>query len=254
LSQQRRFALSDLFRPLRNRSGLERRVAGLEAAWNNHIPSFLSAVTSVGAFGRELMALRRELERQARVIGELEAKLSPPPTGPAPQVVSPDKVRQAIEQGLRLQLAGDEPPLDGYVVVAEAIEDGADVIAPLDAIPFEAGAVRELRLGRLIDRLAPDVLRRRLLPHWRELLAPGAGVSGSFRDAEAMAAQLASGAVKFEDARAGWLELGADGFYRGAFFTRQDLVELFSEAGFVDIKFQPSGGAPHDLRLSARRP
>jgi hypothetical protein len=42
--------------------------AAVEGAWDPHLPAFLNAASSAGAFGRELVRMRDELEQQIRAL------------------------------------------------------------------------------------------------------------------------------------------------------------------------------------------
>jgi hypothetical protein len=233
----------------------EARLRALEAGWNNYLPAFLNAVSSVGAFGHELLGLRREVEA---LRGQAESLSHPlhggAATPPLTRIAAPEEVAKAIRSGLKLHLADGEAPRAGYVIVASEDGPGVDVIAGPGELPFEPASVREIWAGCLIDRIAPQELTGRLLPHWRALLAPGGRLGAAFSNAEDMISRLAAGACSFDDFRARFLEVGEGGYYRGALFTPDDLHELLSEAGFDNIEIgRAAGGFDHAYELSARR-
>jgi len=48
--------------------GLDARVKELETGWRQHVPAFLNAISSVGAFGHEQARLAREIETMRRAL------------------------------------------------------------------------------------------------------------------------------------------------------------------------------------------
>ncbi len=78
---------------LANQRPSEARLAALEAAWHQHVPSFLNAVGTVSAFGHELARFRHEL---ARFRHELSAQ--------------PERM-QAVERRLEAMMADERERL-----------------------------------------------------------------------------------------------------------------------------------------------
>jgi len=240
------------------------RVAALEAGWREHVPSFLGAISSVGAFGHELFGVRRDLERQIAALRAEVAALAQKIDGAgvrapsaAPRVVALDKIAAAKASGLKLDLDGTRNPRDGFITVGREARAGIDVIAAPGDLPFEPGSVAAIDAGGLLDRVAEEELRRHLLAFWLTLLAPGGSFRASVRDASGAIAALAAGTCSFEEFRAGLLERRDDGFYRGNLFTPESLSRLFREAGFVNVTTAPLAGpdkAPAMFEISAEGP
>jgi hypothetical protein len=55
---------------------LDDRLGALETGWNRHVPALLNAVSSVGAFGHELLRVRQDLERQIEDLRQSVERLS----------------------------------------------------------------------------------------------------------------------------------------------------------------------------------
>jgi hypothetical protein len=259
-------ALKPLLDPIIRRmtAGMHARIAALEAGWNHYVPTFLGAISSVGAFGHELLGVRRDLERQIAELRSEIAALSRRVDGaagasPAPaqtRIAAPEKVAAAKLTGLRLNLDCGVNPREGFINVARSAGAGVDVIADPGDLPFEPASVAEIHSAGLLDRVAQEELRRRLLPFWLSLLAPGGKFRAVARDASLMIAALAAGTCSFEEFRAGLLEQGDDGTFRGNLFTPESLARLLTEAGFVNItsvSVAGSGNPPAEFEISAER-
>jgi hypothetical protein len=111
----------------------------------------------------------------------------------------------------------------------------ASLVAALDALPFAAGTLAELRaVGRLAD-LVPGHVERRLLPHWWQLLRPGGRLHLRSTD---------------------WCE-PLDGSRSAAWPTAEALLSLLGRAGFVDCSIvgtRGDGVGGSTLELRAHRP
>jgi hypothetical protein len=247
-------------------AGMNARIAAIESGWNHYLPTFLSAVSSVGAFGHELFGIRRDLERQlAALRGEVAALsrridglagANPSPAPPTARIAAPAKVAAAQRTGLRLNLDG-RTARDGFVNVDRDALPGVDVIADPGDLPFDPASVAEIFAAGLLDRVAQEELRHRLLPFWHSLLIPGGKFRAVVRDAGAMAAALAAGKCSFDEFRVGLLEEGDDGCFRGNLFTPDSLSRLLAEAGFVNIETGPAAAAnnpPAQFEISGERP
>jgi hypothetical protein len=114
-------------------------------------------------------------------------------------------------------------------------ERAASLVAALDALPFAAGTLTELRaVGRLAD-LAPGHVECRLLPHWWQLLRPGGRLHLRGTD---------------------WHE-PLDGSRSAAWPTSEVLLHLLARAGFVDcaiVGTRGDGAGGSTLELRAHRP
>jgi hypothetical protein len=246
-------------------AAMHARVAALESGWNHHIPIFLSAVSSVGAFGHELRGVRRDLEEEiASLRREIETlshrmdRLAAARNAPEPAtawIAVPAKVSAAGPTGLKLNLACGPNARQGFINVDRDALPGVDVIAYPGDLPFEPASIAEIYSAGL-DRMAEAELQRRLFPFWHSLLVPGGQFRAIVRDAGPMVAALAAGNCSFDEFRAGLLEQDGDGYFRGNFFTPDSLSRLLTEAGFVGIKIVPlagPGNAPPEFEISAER-
>jgi hypothetical protein len=262
-------ALKRLLAPIRRwmTAGLETRMTTLESGWHHYIPTFLVAVSSVGALGHELLGVRRDLERQVeslrREIEALSRRIDAPardcdsPTQPKPTIAAPEKVAQARSAGLKLNLDGGRNAREGFINVDHRPFPGIDVIAQPGDLPFEPASVAEIDATGLLDRIGEAELRRRLLPFWLSLLSPGGRFRAVVRDAGAMIASLAAGKCSFDEFRAALLEQDPDGSFRGNLFTPDSLSRLLAETGFVKIETVPverPGDVGPGFAISAERP
>ena len=244
---------------------LHARVSALEAGWKEHVPTFLGAISSVGALGHEVFGARRDLERQIAALREEVAALSQkldggadtrPAAAAKARILAPDKVAGAKASGLKLDLDGARNPRAGFISVDRDARDGIDVIAEPGNLPFDPASVAAIDAGGLLDRLSQEELRRHLLAFWLSLLAPGGNFRAAVQDATGAIAALAAGTCSFEEFRAGLLEQRDDGFYQGNLFTPESLSRLLREAGFVNVTTAPLPGPDKAqlFEISAERP
>jgi hypothetical protein len=241
------------------------RVTALESGWNHYIPIFLSAVSSVGAFGHELRGVRQDLEKEiASLRREIEAlsrrmdALAAARNSLEPVtawIAVPAKVSATGPTGLKLNLACGPNARQGFINVDRDALPGVDVIAHPGDLPFEPASIAEIYSAGL-DRMAVAELQRRLFPFWHSLLVPGGRFRAIVRDAGPTVAALAAGDCSFDELCAGWLEQDGDGGFRGNLFTPDSLSRLLTDAGFVNIKVVPLAGsdnAPPEFEISAER-
>jgi hypothetical protein len=282
----------------------EARIGALEShdeTWRQHVPAFLNAVSTVGAFGHELLRYRKEslaglaaLDSQliavrtqldemptgSQDISELAARIefvrreilfemkyagpdslgkpTAPPPSLQPRVISADKLAVLRQSGLRINLGCGHIPLDGYLNIDMRALPGVDIIAEAGNVPFEPGAVKEVHSAHLLEHFPQEELRRRLLPYWLSLLAPGGAFRAIVPDGKAMLAHFAAGDYPFDEFRE--VLFGAQD-YNGDFhfnmFLPQSLQALLEEAGFVDIQVPVEGrrnGLCYEFEINAQRP
>lgn len=312
-----------------------------DSAWQQHMPAFLNAVSTVGAFGHELARARKEAEARhaetaARIaaledrsaaleplrreldslaaalaaaetrlaaaegshaslaarhdaagradadthqrLGEIAARVEfirreilyelryaapqgsaiPSPPTLEPQVLSREKLASLRRTGLRVNLGCGHIPLPGYINVDMRALPGVDIVAEAGNLPLEPGTLRELRSAHLLEHFPQEELRRRLLPYWFSLLAPGGRFTAIVPDGEAMVGHLAAGDYKFEQFRE--VLFGAQD-YAGDFhfnlFEPASIQALLHEAGFADIDIPVRArrnGACYELEVHATRP
>lgn len=228
-------------------------------AWSRLAPSFLNAVSSVGAMGHEVHRLdtkltelfsiadqheasmgdlRQRLEFVRKEIGfELAAHTGASTKKLEPIVFDEVKLQRHKADGARLNLGCGHAPLDGYLNVDRRELPGVDIAAPLDNLPFEAGSVKKIFSSHLLEHFTRERLRRDLLPYWRSLLQAGGEFRAVAPDGEAMAAALASGEISFDDFREALLGgQEYDGDFHYDFFSSNSVADLLAATGFVNVK------------------
>jgi predicted SAM-dependent methyltransferase len=247
------------------------RTESLQEAWRTHVPAFLNAVSSVGAFGRKLAELQRtttqiraEAEADRRQVLEIwqrlefvrrellfEFKYAGPGSrsegaaaqAPEPRILSPDKVEAAIAAGdVRLNLGCGHIAKQGYINVDMRELPGVDVVTSADKLPFALGTVREISSAHLVEHFPQEALRRKLLPYWLSLLQPGGTLRAITPDASAMMGAYAKGDYPFEDFRE--VLFGAqdyDGDFHYNLLTADSMRDLLTEAGFTSIEVPAAG-------------
>lgn len=134
----------------------------------------------------------------------------------------------------RLNLGCGHLPLDGYVNVDLRELPGVDVVAAVDALPFDPEAVGEIFSAHVLEHFPQVALERQLLPYWHSLLAPGGTFRAVVPDIEAMIDQYKEGRITFENLRSvayGGQEYEGD-FHHTA-FTPDSLTALLDKAGFA---------------------
>jgi hypothetical protein len=228
------------------------RVEQLDAAWNQHVPAFLNAVATVGAFGHELAALRRQ-------VAALEA-----PTSRRDDVTAAPlrPVSQAARLALseahpRLNLACGQRPLVGYLNVDRLDLPKVDIVADVDDLPVAAGSIAEIYSAHLLEQFPPATLRR-LLPYWLGLLRPTGRFRAIVPDGSAMLAGLADGSYSLDDFRVALFGSAerADDLPR-TLLTPNDLAALLAEAGFVEVEIPARArrnGRCFEFEIVGRKP
>ncbi|MDX3809782.1 MAG: hypothetical protein QHC89_25780 [Bosea sp. (in: a-proteobacteria)] len=269
---------------------LESRHTALDQAWNAHLPAFLNAVSTVGAFGHRLSAQARELDQlstraqQLEVDGGQVARLwdriefvrremmfelahggnsdtmrSPSRGERQPQIVARDKVEIAVTTGnVRLNLGCGHISLPNYINVDMRELPGVDIVAGVDRLPFEAGTVSEIFSAHLVEHFPQEALRRRLLPYWVSLLKPGGILQAITPDAAAMLKNAAAGDYPFEDFRE--VLFGAqdyEGDYHYNLLTPDSMTTLLKEAGLIEVVVPVASrrnGKCYEFEIVGRRP
>ncbi len=235
---------------------LEHRAAAAEEAFTrlaeqidglgDHLPFLLDRLGTSNAsdreFARRLSALeqrtefiRREILHEFRHGDAAEQPLrniadDVEPAGPAVEIPHDGPVR--------LNLGAGHHPIDGFVNVDARELPGIDVVADVAALPFRPGSIQAIHSAHLLEHFPQERLRRRLLPHFRDLLVPGGEFSAVVPDAEAMLRAHAQDEQAFSFDRLRLVTFGEqeyDGDYHHTMFTPSSLTALLEEAGFVDV-------------------
>lgn len=150
-----------------------------------------------------------------------------------PEVVNPEKL---AVRPLRLNLGCGHIPMEGYVNVDARPLPDVDVVAEVGDLPFERGAVDEIRSAHLLEHF-PRARLEGLLSYWFDLLKPGGSFVAVVPDAESMIRSYVAGDIP-------WQELAEVTFggqeYSGDFhftmFSQEDINEMLTGAGFSDVK------------------
>jgi len=266
----------------------EARLDAFEAAWRTHVPAFLNAVSSVGAFGHKLLEVRGEAEAQARRAEQFQQELwrladriefarrevmfeMAHGGGSAeaqarrserlePKIIAREKLATArAAGGIRLNLGCGHIPLPGYLNVDRRELPGVDIVADVNNLPFEPGTVSEIFSAHLVEHFPQERMRRQLLPYWRDLLCQGSAFRTITPDAAAMiAAACHQSSYQFDDFRE--VLFGAqdyEGDYHYNLFTPESMRRLLEEVGFRDIEVPVSGrrnGKCFEFEIVAARP
>ncbi len=182
--------------------------------------------------------------------------VAPPKDAPI-EIVNPSALEPS-DGSLRLNIGCGHVPLDGYVNVDMRSLPGVDVVAPVDALPFDPGSLTEIFSAHVLEHFPQEQLERQLLPYWWGLLRAGGVFRSVVPDVTAMMEQYQAGDITFEAFRLvayGGQEYEGD-FHHTA-FTPDSLTSLLADAGFVDTELVERGrvnGACLEFELSARRP
>lgn len=158
---------------------------------------------------------------------------------PEPQIVDPPRFQARLAEmggAVRVNLGSGEKPLPEYLNVDYRSLPGIDIIADVRKLPFEPGTLAEIMSAHLVEHFREHQMRRRILPYWRSLLAPGGILRVICPNWAAMLQLLNSGQMSLADFRL--LTFGAQD-YEGddhfAMYTPETLAALLTETGFHQI-------------------
>ena len=174
------------------------------------------------------------------------------------QIVAREKVANARSTGIHLNLGCGHIPLEGYLNVDRRALPGVDVIAEVDALPFEDGDVDEIFSAHLIEHFPQEQVRRDLLPYWYRLLRPGGIFRAVVPDAQAMMGDYFSGQYPFDQLRE--VTFGGqdyDGDFHYNMLNADSLTKLLMEGGFIDIRViaeNRKNGICKEFEIMAQRP
>ncbi len=275
-----------------NVAELSVRLAAIEA----HMPKFLNTISSTAGTLRTLQRERKALDDRLTWLEEFRTEVHPQQLenlaagireswerielirtetllelrygkhGTAfhqeseePRVVDEEKVSKALAAGeVRLNLGCGHLPMDGYINVDARGLPGVDVVAPVDSLPFEPGQVREIFSAHLLEHFPRELLIRRLLPYWVDLLQPGGELRAVVPDGKSLIAQYSEGSVPeetFQSIVYGGQEYEGD--FHHSLFNAESLGRILTEAGLVDVTVEAEGRMNDvcpELQISARRP
>lgn len=155
-----------------------------------------------------------------------------------PIVVDPEKLEA---RPLRLNLGCGHIPLEGYVNVDGRPLTGVDLVAEVGNLPFEPGAVDEIRSAHMLEHF-PTARLNGLLKYWFELLRPGGAFTAVVPDAESMIHAYVSGEMpwgQLKEVTFGGQEYSGD--FHFTMFSQDDVKDTLTSVGFSDVKIIDSG-------------
>lgn len=192
---------------------------------------------------------------RAEVMHEL--RYGPQPDAPNAEVKIVNAAAIRAKE-LRLNIGAGHIALDDFVNVDMRELPGIDVVAPIDALPFEPGTITEIFSSHTIEHFPHEELRRHLLPYLVGMLKPGGTFRAVVPDLAAMAKGLADGSITFEEFRSvayGGQEYEGDFHFDG--FSVDSLSTLLVEAGLrkpVVIAQARPNGACLEFEIAATKP
>jgi hypothetical protein len=158
-------------------------------------------------------------EAALRALGRRVAGLS----RDAPPLAQPSAL---AAPAVRAYLIGDADEEDDGCLKLELRDDCEDTFfADLANLPILRHGAAKLVVLYIVERVPARELTEKILPHWRDRLAPGGELVVITLDGPAWAAGLARRAADFEGFRA---RIGADG-------ARPPLRNVFNEAALRDV-------------------
>jgi len=178
--------------------------------------------------------LQRVETIRAEMMHELRYGAKPDADSVVGKIVNPSSLDTA---NIRLNIGAGHISLDGFVNVDIRELPGIDVVASVDSLPFEQNTVSEIFSSHTLEHFPELELRRRLLPYWFGLLAPGGVFRAVTPDLAEMSKAYALGKISFDVLRAvayGGQEYQGDFHFNG--FSPQSLCRILDEAGFTDSK------------------
>ena len=171
------------------------------------------------------------------------------------KIINPEHLDDA---DIRLNLGAGHIAMEGFVNVDMRELPGIDVVAPIDALPFEPGTIAEIFSSHTVEHFPELQLRRQLLPYWASLLKEGGTFRAVVPDLEAMTRAYVKGKMSFEQLRSvtyGGQEYEGDFHFTG--FTPDSLSDLLVECGLekptVIAKGRPNGDCL-EFEISAVKP
>ncbi|HQT26932.1 MAG TPA: hypothetical protein PLK99_10115 [Burkholderiales bacterium] len=174
------------------------------------------------------------------------------------EILSPEKLAEARLTQLRLNLGCGHIPLEGYINVDRRPLPGVDIVAEVDALPFEPGDLDEIFSAHFLEHFPQEQLRRQFLPYFFSLLKDGGIFRAVVPDAEAMIREYSTGRFTYENLRE--VMYGGqdyDGDFHFNMFTPDSLSGLLAEAKFTNVEIVDRGrrnGACLEFEISANRP
>lgn len=183
----------------------------------------------------ETESLRRE------VLGELERRLG----GRAGSLSPNGGAGDPLPPGARLVLGHAPARRPGFVHLGVVSGPTVDRVARLDALPVAPGSISEIAVAGAVERYSLEDLRRRVLPHWRDVLAPGGRIVIAADDAQAALDRHQGGQLDLAELVAAFFgDDDAEGLARRSAVSPELLSELLLGAGFERPRLLERRGEP----------
>jgi SAM-dependent methyltransferase len=169
-----------------------------------------------------------------------------------------DAKHLVTEGDIRLNLGCGHMPLAGYVNIDNRDLPGDELVCDVSELPFPESSVTEIYSSHLLEHFPVEVLSRKLLAHWVQLMKPGGLFRAVVPDAECMIDAYTRREMSFDDLRTVTFGLQK---YAGDFhfnmFSRTRLQSILSEAGLTEIGYTFTGrrnGSCFDMEIEGRSP
>lgn len=173
------------------------------------------------------------------------------------RVIDQDKLTQARQSSLRLNVGCGHVALPDYINVDRRELPGVDLVAEVTDLPFDESEVDEFFSSHVLEHFPQEQLRRQLLPNFLKILKPGGMFRAVVPDGQASMKHYVAGTYRYEDLRE--VFYGAqdyDGDFHFNMFTPESLSALLEEAGFVDITIVAAdrrNGQSFEFEIAARK-
>jgi predicted SAM-dependent methyltransferase len=141
-------------------------------------------------------------------------------------------------------LKNPKTPLDEWIHLDMAPFPHVEIVADFGLIPLATGSVDEIFLGDVIEHI-PMWRYDEVLPEWARILIPGGLVTGRTPNADSVMKRYARGDkdMPIHDVIGSLFGSGEnDGQQHYMTFSKETLVELMANYGFVDFDFSGSPG------------
>jgi SAM-dependent methyltransferase len=135
---------------------------------------------------------------------------------------------------------------------------GVDIVASVNALPFDPGTVDEISYAHLLEHFPQEQLLRQLLPRWFKLLKPGGRFRAVVPDGAEMMRTVGAGTLAwadFHEVLFGAQDYDGDSHYN--LFTPETAMEILVDAGFTDVAVPVRArrnGKCFEFEIVARKP
>lgn len=227
---------------------LELRISQLERQISE-MTALLGGLPGAIAEVRHAVALEGEIIRS-----ELGYQIRSQNLDTQPKIMNAQKLH-AHQDHLRLNLGCGPLTLPDYINVDQRELPGVDVVAGLEALPFEPGSVWEIYNAHVIEHFSDYDARHHILPYWFQLLKDGGKMVIICPDLKSMMVDYLKGELPWENLRK--VTYGGQdysGNYHYNMFTPDSLCELLIEVGFKQASVIETGrvnGLCYEMEIHA---